>query len=90
MSISPVSKHRKKKKKKKTFVHKQISYVQYVCSGCDQTENIPYSVVRAFDVMDVGDSIVPPRFSCEQCGGDMYPEDYTGIDGVMYNLSDFR
>ncbi|MGR5867457.1 hypothetical protein ACT7DZ_38965 [Bacillus cereus] len=40
--------------------------------------------------MDVGDSIVPPRFSCERCGEDMYPQDYTGIDGIMYNLSDFR
>ncbi|PEF61890.1 hypothetical protein CON35_23015 [Bacillus cereus] len=67
-----------------------MSYVQYVCLGCAQTENIPDSVVKAFDVMDVGDSIVPPRFSCERCGKDMYPKDYTGIDGIMYNLSDFR
>ncbi|WP_420974450.1 hypothetical protein [Bacillus thuringiensis] len=36
-------------------------------------------MVKAFDVMDVGDSIVPPRFSCERCGEDMYPKDYTGI-----------
>jgi hypothetical protein len=40
--------------------------------------------------MDVGDSIIPPRFSCERCGEDMYPKDYTGIDGIKYNLSDFR
>ncbi|WP_206704706.1 hypothetical protein [Bacillus thuringiensis] len=47
-------------------------------------------MVKAFDVMDIGDSLVPPRFSCERCGKDMYPQDYTGIAGIMYKLSDFR
>ncbi|MBB6514452.1 hypothetical protein GGQ92_003305, partial [Gracilibacillus halotolerans] len=29
--------------------------------------------------MDGGDPTVPPQFSCEQCGGEMYPEYYKGI-----------
>ncbi|MBB6514145.1 hypothetical protein GGQ92_002966, partial [Gracilibacillus halotolerans] len=28
------------------------------------------------------------QFSCEQCGGEMYPEYYKGIHGNEYKLSD--
>ena len=89
MTISPVSKHRKKKKKKNTVGHKRISYVQYVCLGCAQTENIPDSVVKAFDVMDIGDSLVPPRFSCERCGEDMYPQDcWDYVQVIRFSLDE--
>ncbi|MGM8366391.1 hypothetical protein ACLIBG_14625 [Virgibacillus sp. W0181] len=47
-------------------------------------------VVRDFDMMDGGDPSTPPRFSCEQCGGEMFPEYYKGIHGQEYKLSDFR
>ena len=47
--------------------------VNYVCLTCNQAEAIPLSVVRDFDMMDDGDSEVPPQFTCEACGGEMYP-----------------
>lgn len=34
--------------------------------------------------MDDGDTSVPPRFSCESCGGEMIPEKYTGVHGIQY------
>jgi hypothetical protein len=30
-------------------------------------------VVNLFDLLDPGDPSVPPRFSCEKCGGVMLP-----------------
>ena len=53
-------------------------------------EAIPYEVVRDFDAMDDGDPTVPPQFSCEKCGGAMYPEYYKGIHGYEYKVSDVR
>ncbi|WP_257352086.1 hypothetical protein [Pseudalkalibacillus decolorationis] len=38
--------------------------------------------------MDGGDPTIPPKFSCETCGGEMYPEYYKGVHGVEYKLSD--
>ncbi|MEB3102965.1 transposase [Paenibacillaceae bacterium T2] len=37
------------------------------------------NVVQNFDAMDDGDPTVPPQFSCEECGGEMYPEYYKGV-----------
>ncbi|WP_440897069.1 hypothetical protein ACS127_03530 [Amphibacillus sp. Q70] len=34
------------------------------------------------------DPSVPPQFSCEQCGGAMYPEYYRGVHGYEYKLLD--
>ena len=45
---------------------------------CSQSEVIPLSVVRDLDMMDGGDPEAPPQFSCEACGGEMYPEYYKG------------
>ncbi|WP_018214534.1 MULTISPECIES: hypothetical protein [Desulfitobacterium] len=47
-------------------------------------------VVREFDAMDDGDPTVPPQFSCEKCGGEMYPEYYKGLHGYDYKISDVR
>ena len=41
---------------------------------CNEQEAIPLEVVREFDAMDDGDPTVPPQFSFEKCGGEMYPE----------------
>lgn len=60
--------------------------VNYVCLECKQTEEIPQKVVRDFDRMDGGDPMVPPQFSCEYCGGEMYPEYYKGIHGHEYQM----
>lgn len=38
--------------------------------------------------MDGGDPTTPPRFNCEQCGGEMYPVYYQGIHGQEYKLAD--
>jgi hypothetical protein len=54
------------------------------------TEEIPLSVVQDFDVMDDGDLTVPPMFSCQECGGEMYPEYFKGVHGVEYRLSDVQ
>lgn len=51
-------------------------------------ESIPLNVVQDFDRMDQGDPTVPPQFTCESCGGAMYPEYYKGIHGYEYRISD--
>lgn len=66
------------------------SSVNYVCLLCNEQEAIPLDVVRKFDAMDDGDPTVPPQFSCEKCGGDMYPEYYRGLHGYEYRISDIR
>jgi hypothetical protein len=48
--------------------------VIYICLTCSASEAIPLQVVRNFDIMDAGDPTVPPQFTCESCGGGMYPE----------------
>jgi hypothetical protein len=92
--ISPVSKKRKPAEKKKA---KQVSLskhlmskenVNYVCTMCSQSEEIPLSVVRGFDKVDDGDPEVPPQFACEACGGEMYPEYYKGVHGYEYRIAD--
>ncbi|NTZ16198.1 hypothetical protein EXW96_22150 [Paenibacillus sp. JMULE4] len=55
---------------------------------CSQSEEIPLSVVRDFDMMDDGDPEVPPQFACESCGGEMYPEYYKGVHGYEYRIED--
>jgi hypothetical protein len=55
---------------------------------CSQSEDIPLSVVRDFDMMDDGDPEVPPQFSCETCGGEMYPEYYKGVHGYEYRIEE--
>ncbi|WP_218971035.1 hypothetical protein [Alkalihalobacterium bogoriense] len=42
-------------------------------------------MVRDFDLMDGGDPMTPPMFSCETCGGEMDPEYYKGVHGVEYS-----
>ncbi len=39
-------------------------------------------------MMDDGDPEVPPQFSCEGCGGEMYPEYYKGVQGYEYRIDD--
>jgi len=57
---------------------------------CDEQEGIPLDVVMNFDMMDDGDPTVPPQFTCEKCGGEMYPEYYKGVHGYIYQISDRR
>jgi hypothetical protein len=55
---------------------------------CREEEDIPLSVVRDMDFMDNGDPTVAPQFSCEACGGAMYPEYYKGVHGYEYRITD--
>lgn len=64
--------------------------VNYICLQCETEEKIPYETVRSFDAMDGGDPMVPPQFSCEECGEAMYPEYYKGIHGYEYRIEDVR
>jgi hypothetical protein len=65
-------KHKKRKVKKGRGVRNGRT-VNYVCSECDIREDIPAEVVSMFDILDLGDPTVPPRFACEKCGGAMWP-----------------
>ncbi|WP_156942484.1 hypothetical protein [Alkalihalobacterium bogoriense] len=47
-------------------------------------------MVRDFGLMDGGDLMTPPMFSCETCGGEMYPEYYKWVPGIDYMLSDLQ
>jgi hypothetical protein len=53
-----------------------------------ESEEIPLNVVEEFDRMDDGDPEVPPQFSCESCGEEMYPEYYKGVHGYEYRIAD--
>lgn len=66
------------------------STVNYICMQCNEREEILLDVVRDFDAMDDGDPTVPPRFNCEKCGGDMYPEYYKGLHGYEYKILDLQ
>ena len=58
--------------------------IKYVCMQCKIEEDIPKSVVEYFDVIDDGDTSVPPSFSCQSCGGEMVPKKYLGVHGILY------
>jgi len=51
---------------------------------CNVEEDIPEDIVEYCDAMDDGDLEVPPRFSCEKCGGEMIPKKYKGVHGIEY------
>lgn len=52
----------------------QEEMVRYRCRSCSMYEEIPLNVVLEFHLLDPGDPSVPPRFSCERCGGEIWPE----------------
>jgi hypothetical protein len=72
-----------KKKQKSTSV-------EFICRGCKQAEEIPREVVEGFDALDGGDSMDPPRFSCESCGDEMVPVYYESIHGIIYDYSELK
>ena len=60
------------------------SKVRFICLQCNVEEDIPEEEVEYCDAMDDGDLEVPPRFSCEKCGGEMVPKNYKGVHGIQY------
>lgn len=54
--------------------------VNYRCRQCGKDEEIPLGAIEYFHILDPGDPTVPPRFSCEHCGGEMWPtEDWEAL-----------
>ena len=82
-----MSKKRKAEKRKKKPKKISNETVKFICLQCKVEEEIPLSVVRHLDSMDDGDPEVPPQFSCEACGGAMYPENYKGVHGYEDKIS---
>jgi predicted nucleic acid-binding Zn ribbon protein len=72
------------KLKQKRRQEKQNKIVKYICIDCGIEEDIPENVVKHFDIVDIGDISEPPRFSCEECGGEMRPIKYTSVHGIEY------
>lgn len=64
--------------------------VKFICLECGTEENIPRNVVVELDELDDGDNSEPPRFQCENCGGPMIPEDYTGVAGIRYTFTSYK
>jgi DNA-directed RNA polymerase subunit RPC12/RpoP len=60
-------------KKIKSLLLNRNQAIRYVCLSCKTEEDIPQDVVEYFDIMDLGDQRVPPRFKCEKCGREMWP-----------------
>lgn len=61
------------------------NFVLFKCSACHFEENIPKEVVDFFDVMDDGDSSVPPKFACQKCSAEMTPVYYVNHQGIVYH-----
>ena len=80
----PKDKIRAKIRAKKQLEKKEKENILYICTECKEKELIPENVVMQFDIMDDGDTSEPPRFTCEKCGGLMYPEKYEGVHGITY------
>jgi hypothetical protein len=60
--------------------------VKFVCLDCQVEEDIPRDIVEYCDAIDDGDIDVPPRFSCENCEGEMIPKNYKGVHGNDYKF----
>lgn len=80
----PKDKVRAKIKARKRVEKREKDSIMYICTECGEKELIPKDVVRHFDIMDDGDISEPPRFTCEKCGGLMYPEKYESVHGITY------
>ena len=74
----------KRKRLESTVQNSSKSTVRFICLQCNIEEDIPQEVVEYCDAMDDGDVAVPPRFSCENCGGEMIPKKYKGVHGINY------
>jgi transcription initiation factor IIE alpha subunit len=77
-----------KKRKQAERLLEEKKDVTFICLDCKVTEDIPRGVVESFDVFDDGDLSVPPRFTCEKCGGTMEPIKYSGVHGITYEISE--
>ena len=75
------------KEKKKLENRLKEETVKYRCLSCGYEEEIPEIVVMEFDLMDQGDTSVPPRFDCEMCDEQMEPVYYESVHAQAFTLS---
>ncbi|RSU13010.1 hypothetical protein CBF29_04895 [Vagococcus elongatus] len=88
---SGISKNKQKKKYLKQFASTGKSSVNYICLKCGIEEEIPKDVVELIPLFDEGaDPLTAPQFTCEKCGGEMYPEYYKNPMGIEFRMSDVR
>lgn len=78
----------KRKSARRAEKIKEIKEVLFRCPGCGIEEYIPEDVVIEFDIIDDGDTSVPPRFKCENCPSDMEPVYYESVHGVIYKIEE--
>lgn len=63
--------------------------VTFKCLNCGMYEDIPRDVVRFLDDSDIEyDSQSAPQFTCDKCGGAMYPKYYKNQFGYEFKISD--
>lgn len=87
---SKLTKNKLKKKFMKQFASTGKNSVNYICLQCGIKESIPKEVVDEFDLWDEDDLSDAPRFTCQNCGGEMYSEYYKSTHDVEYKLSDYQ
>lgn len=51
---------------------------------------VVFQLPTRISTVDGGDPSVPPKFSCENCGGEMYPDYYKGVNGYEYRIENVR
>jgi hypothetical protein len=61
--------------------------VNFICSQCGKEVLIPTEVVEHFDFLDGGDSLDPPKFTCEECYSEMVPEYFESHTDIVYDNS---
>lgn len=64
--------------------------INYIYHNCKSEENIPKDIVTQFDLMDEGNPMDPPRFSCERCGQEMVHLHYESLTGTTHNNRDLK
>ncbi|NVN79547.1 hypothetical protein GM526_21095 [Enterococcus avium] len=65
--------------------------MKFICLSCGEKESIPMDVVKFLDDADIAnDPNNPPKFTCEKCGKEMYPEYYRNALGIEFKISDLQ
>ncbi|MDQ6112994.1 hypothetical protein [Enterococcus gallinarum] len=81
----------KKKKFLKQFAGIGNANVKFICLSCGEKESIPRDVVKFLDDVDIAnDPNNPPKFTCEKCGKEIYPEYYRNALGIEFKISDVQ
>ncbi|QCI86086.1 hypothetical protein FA707_03700 [Vagococcus zengguangii] len=63
----------------------------YICLQCGIAERIPKEIIETIEFLDEDFSpLTAPQFSCEKCGGEMYPQYYRNFCGIEFQLSDVQ